>query len=87
MKELLRRYQIIIFFALTFIIGWYPYITLSGMMSGEVVPTPDFGILWTQVVVAVFVALIFVIATKGRLGFVAKEQTKSERSASLITNP
>jgi hypothetical protein len=171
-KEFLRRYQIIIFFALTFIISWYPWhsggagffawgpsaaglivtavvagrkgivlmlrrlirwrarfrywavalfglfvilltaigsnvllggemppllldvsatllldIALSGMMSGEVVPTPDFGILWTQVVVAVFVALIFVIATKGRLGFVAKEQTKSERSASLITNP
>jgi hypothetical protein len=55
-------------------------IALSGMMSGEVVPTPDFGLLWTQVVVAVIVALIFVIATKGRLGFVAKDKNGSETS-------
>ncbi len=59
----------------------------SGMLSGEVVPTPDFGLLWTQVVVSVIVALIFVIATKGRLGFAAKGKTESETSSSRIANP
>ena len=44
-------------------------ITLTGMMSGEVVPTPDFGLLWMQVAVSTTVALIFVLVTKGRLGF------------------
>jgi len=62
---------------MTFIISWYPW------YSGGA----DFGLLWTQVVVAIIVALIFVVATKGRLGFVAKEQTESERSTSLIANP
>jgi hypothetical protein len=62
-------------------------ITLTGMMSGEIVPTPDFGLLWTQVVVAVIVALIFVVATKGRLGFVVKEKTESETSTLEVANP
>ena len=62
-------------------------ITLTSMLSGEVVPTPDFGLLWTQVVVAVIVAIIFVIATKGRLGFVVKEKTESETSTKQIANP
>ena len=53
-------------------------ISLTSMMSGEVVPTPDFGLLWTQVVVSAIVALIFVIATKGRLGFAANGKTESE---------
>ncbi len=61
--------------------------TLTGLLSGEVVPTPDFGLLWTQVVVAVIVAIIFVIATKGRLGFVVKEKTESETSTKQIANP
>jgi hypothetical protein len=50
-------------------------ITLTGLMAGEIVPTPDFGLLQVQVIVAALVALIFVVATKGRLGFSAKEET------------
>jgi membrane protease YdiL (CAAX protease family) len=49
-------------------------ITLTGLMAGEIVPTPDFGLLQVQVIVAALVALIFVVATKGRLGFSAKEE-------------
>jgi hypothetical protein len=61
--------------------------TLTGMLSGDVIPAPDFGLLWTQVVVSVIVALIFVIATKGRLGFAAKGKTESETSALQAANP
>ena len=57
-------------------------ITLTGLMSGEVVPTPDSGLLWMQVVVMVIVALVFVIATKGRLGFAAKETTVNDGGTS-----
>jgi len=62
-------------------------ITLTGMLSGEVVPTPESGLLWIQVVVEVIVALIFMIATKGRLGFVAEEKTESELSTIQVANP
>jgi membrane protease YdiL (CAAX protease family) len=54
-------------------------ITLTGLMSGEVVPTPDFGLLWMQVAVSTTVALIFVIVSKGRLGFVSKAKTEDEQ--------
>jgi membrane protease YdiL (CAAX protease family) len=49
-------------------------ITLTGLMAGEIVPTPDFGLLQVQVIVTALVALIFVIATRGRLGFSTKEE-------------
>jgi len=61
-------------------------ITLTGLMSGEVVPTPATGLLWIHVVVTTIVALIFVIATKGRLGFVAKEETESEGNPTHVVN-
>jgi membrane protease YdiL (CAAX protease family) len=53
-------------------------VTLTGLMAGEVVPTLDSGLLWMQVVVMVIVAFVFVIATKGRLGFGAKETTVND---------
>ncbi|MCK5316020.1 MAG: hypothetical protein KAJ53_12885, partial [Anaerolineales bacterium] len=62
-------------------------ITLTSMLSGEIVPMPDFGLIRMQVVVAVIVALIFVIATKGRLGFAAKEKTESETISLQVDNP
>jgi membrane protease YdiL (CAAX protease family) len=49
-------------------------ITFTGLMSGEVVPTPDFGLLWMQVAVSTTVALIFVLVTRGRLGFAGEEK-------------
>ena len=61
-------------------------ISLTSLLEGEVVPTPDFGLLWLQVVVMAIVAIIFVIATKGRLGFAAKGKTESETSTQ-IANP
>jgi len=62
-------------------------ISLTSMMSGEIVPTPDFGLLWIQVVVMIVVALIFVVATKGRLGFAAKETTENERGSRQVASP
>ena len=62
-------------------------ITLTGLMAGEVVSVPDFGLLWMQVMVMVIVALIFVVATKGRLGFAAKETTENERGSRQIASP
>lgn len=56
-------------------------VTLTDLMSGEVVPTPDFGLLWVDVVVTGVLALIFVIATKGRLGFSEVGESESEPSA------
>jgi hypothetical protein len=43
--------------------------------------------LETQAEVYVIVALIFVITTKGRLGFASKGKTESETSSSRIANP
>jgi membrane protease YdiL (CAAX protease family) len=62
-------------------------ITLTGLMAGEVVSVPDFGLLWMQVVVMVITALIFVIATKGRLGYAAKAKSESELNTIQVANP
>ena len=55
----------------------------GGWCAGE----PDFGLLWMQVVVMVITALIFVIATKGRLGYAAKAKSESELNTIQVANP
>jgi len=43
-------------------------------MSGAVLPKSSLKLLWTHVVLVISVALIFVIAITGRLGFTATEK-------------
>jgi hypothetical protein len=49
--------------------------TVAGMSAGETIAPPDVSLLQLQMVVAVLVALGVVIATKGRLGYSAKDET------------
>ncbi|MGB5933655.1 MAG: CPBP family intramembrane glutamic endopeptidase [Anaerolineae bacterium] len=52
--------------------------TLTGMFRGEQVGSPaDLRLLTLQIVVSALVALILVIATRGRLGYSAKNEAEA----------
>ena len=48
--------------------------TVTGMLAGEEIPPADIGLINMDTVVMVAAALILVIATKGRLGYSAKDE-------------
>jgi membrane protease YdiL (CAAX protease family) len=47
--------------------------TVTGMISGETMPEVDMGLIMMLAVIMSILALVLLIVTKGRLGFVAEE--------------